>query len=152
MPDARRHFVDEIVVMGDEQHRTLVVLQRDVQRIDGFEVEVVGWLVERKDVWLLHHQTAEDQPRGLAAGERIGWLEPFFAAEEHLAEDAADVLIACLRIEAMQPLGNRGALVDQAGNILREVADLRLVAPLHGARRRPGSPSQPDRAGWRAAT
>jgi hypothetical protein len=38
LPYPSRDFVDEIVVMGHQQHSPRVALQRDVQRIDGFQV------------------------------------------------------------------------------------------------------------------
>jgi hypothetical protein len=36
MPDAGGYFVDYVMVVGDEQHRPVVFLQRDVERVDGF--------------------------------------------------------------------------------------------------------------------
>ena len=70
MPDARGHFVDHVVVVGDEQDRAVVFLQRDIQRVDGLEVEVIGGLVEHQEIRLLQHQAAENQARGFAAGKR----------------------------------------------------------------------------------
>ena len=35
-PHARGDFIDQIVVVRDQQHRALVSLQRNVQRIDRF--------------------------------------------------------------------------------------------------------------------
>jgi hypothetical protein len=99
MPDAGGDFFDEVVIVGDEQDGALVFLQRDVEGVDGFQVEVVGRLVEDQHVGLLQHELAEEQACGFAAGERFGGLQAFFAAEEHLAEQAADVFGAGLRIE-----------------------------------------------------
>ena len=42
-------------------------------------------LIQHKDVGLLQHQLAEQQPRSLATGKRFGLLVAFFAAEQHLA-------------------------------------------------------------------
>src|ERR1700744_1968097 len=68
VPDARRYLVDQVVIVSDQQHGPFIALQRYVERVDGLEIQMVGWLVERQDVWLLHHQAAEDEPRRLAAG------------------------------------------------------------------------------------
>ena len=112
----------------------LELLQRDVERVDRFEIEVVGRLVEHEHVRLLQHDAAEEQPRGLAARQRVGRLQAFFAAEQHLAEQAVDVLRAasgsnwCSHSTAVMPL------LDRAGVVLREVADRDLVAPAHRAR------------------
>src|SRR5437588_11058726 len=70
VPDARGHFLDEVMVMRDQQHRAFVALERDVQSIDGFQVQVVRGFVKDQDVRLLQHQFAEEQARSFAAGQR----------------------------------------------------------------------------------
>ena len=90
---------------------------------------MVRGLVEHEDVGLLQHQPAEQQPGRLAAGERVGGLVTFFAAEQHLAEQPVDFLPARIRIELVQPLDDGHALFDRAGVILRKVTDRHLVAP-----------------------
>ena len=133
VPDAGAGLFDQVLVVGDEEDGAFVLLDGLVERVDALEVEVVGGLVEDEDVGLLQHDLAEEQAGGFASGERVGLLEALFAAEEHLAEDAADVFLGGLRVEGVQPLGDRRALGDGAGVVLGEVADLRLVAPLDGA-------------------
>ena len=85
---------------------------RLVERVDALEVEVVRRFVEDEDVGLLQHDLAEEQAGGFASGESVGLLEAFFAAEEHLAEDAADVFLGGLGVEAVEPLGGGRALGD----------------------------------------
>src|SRR6185437_4605275 len=116
------------------QDCSLVALQRDVERVDGFQIEVIRRLVEDEDVGFLHHELAEDEARRLSAGKSGGWLETFFAAEEHLAEDAANVFLDGLGVELVQPVSYVGSLLDDAGVVLREVADLSFVSPLDAAR------------------
>ena len=133
--------------MRDEEHRALELLQRDVQRVDRLEVEVVRRLVEHEHVRLLQHDPAEQQPRGLAARQRLGRLEPFFAAEQHLPEQAVNVLPRRVGIELVQPLDRGHPLLDRAGVVLREVADRHFVAPADRSRveiawRRAASPGR----------
>ena len=71
-PDACRHFIDEVFVVGHQQHRAFELLQRNVQRVDRFEIQMVRGLVKYQHVRLLQHQFAEDQPGCFAARERIG--------------------------------------------------------------------------------
>ena len=106
-PQAGGDFVDEVVVVGDQQDGAFITLQRDVERVDGFEIEVVGRLVEDEDVGLGEDELAEDEARLFAAGEGLDGLFAFFAGEEHLAEDAANVFDVRGGIPAMQPLGDR---------------------------------------------
>src|SRR6185312_11042396 len=75
VPDARGHFFDQVMVVRDQQDGAFVALQRDVERVDGFEVQMVRGFVEYEDVRLLQHQLAEEQTRGFAAGECVGGLE-----------------------------------------------------------------------------
>src|SRR5436190_15305284 len=91
---------------------------------------MIGRLVEQEHVWLFEHDAAEEQPRGLAAREGLGRLEAFLATEEHLAEQTVDLLARRGRIEAVQPLHCRQTLLDDAGRVLREVADRYFVPPL----------------------
>ena len=133
VPDAGAGFFDEVLVVGDEEDGALVFLHGLVEGVDGFEVEVVGGLVEDEDVGFLQHDLAEEEAGGLATGEGLGLLHALFAAEEHLAEDAADVFLGGLRVPGVEPLGDGGAVGDGGGVVLGEVADLGLVAPLDGA-------------------
>ena len=89
VPDSGGDFFQQIVIVRDQEQRSLVLLQRDIQRVDGFQIEVVGRLVEHQHVRFLQHQLAEDQPRGLAARQRFGRLHSLVAHEQHLAEQAA---------------------------------------------------------------
>ena len=63
---------------------------------------------------------------------RSAWR--FFAAEEHLPEEAVDFLPRRVRVEAVQPFDRRQPLLDDARRILREVTDRYLVSPLRNAR------------------
>src|SRR5271170_7166173 len=130
VPDARCDFVDEVVIVGDEQHRAFILLKRDIEGIDGFEVEMVRRLVEDQDIWLLKHELAEEQARGFSAGESIGGLEPLFTTEEHLPEDAADLFFRDLGVPLMEPVGDGETMLDHPGVVLGEVADLGFVTPL----------------------
>src|SRR5271165_1140898 len=133
VPDACCNFVDEVVIVGDEQHRAFILLKRDIEGIDGFEVEMVRRLVEDQDIWLLKHELAEEQARGFSARERVGGLETLFTTEEHLPEDAANLFLRDLGVPLMEPVGDGETVLDHAGVVLGEVADLGFVTPLDAA-------------------
>ena len=93
LDDARREPGDEVVVVADEDDRALELQQALEQAFDRLDIEVVGRLVEDEHVVASEHHLAEEQARGLAAGEGFGRLECRVAAEEQPAEDGADLLL-----------------------------------------------------------
>src|SRR5579871_1230495 len=132
-PDARGHFVEQIVVMGDEENGAFVFLQRDVQRVDRFEIEVVRRLVEDQNVRLEQHQPAEKNARRFASRERLDGLGGVVAAEQHLAQQPSQRLLPRQRIELREPFddGRVGSFVEVV--FLREIADAGFMAPADGA-------------------
>src|SRR5580704_1006544 len=46
VPDASRDLVDQIMIVRYQEYRPLIALQRDVQRIDGFKIQVIRRLIE----------------------------------------------------------------------------------------------------------
>src|SRR5437868_12149908 len=55
-PDTRGDFFDQIVIMADQQDRAIVLLQRDVQGVDRFEIQVIRRVIEDQHVRLLEHE------------------------------------------------------------------------------------------------
>ena len=55
VPNPGSDFIDQIVVMGDQQHCTLIALQGDIESVDRFQVQVVCRLVQNQDVGFLQH-------------------------------------------------------------------------------------------------
>ena len=68
VPDARGYFVDHVVIVSHQQHRAFITLQRDVESVDRFQIQVVSGFVQHQEIRLLQHQTAEDQSGRLAPG------------------------------------------------------------------------------------
>src|SRR5258705_4798809 len=133
MPDAGGNFVEKVVVVGDEENGAFIALERDVERVNGFEIEVVGRLVKNKDVRFEKHQPAKENARGFSARERFDGLGGVIAAEKHLAEKTAKRLLASERVELRKPFDNGrvGSFVQIM--FLREVAYAGFVAPADGA-------------------
>ena len=129
VPDAGGDFVDQVMIVADQKDRSLIALQRNIQRIDGFKIEVVRGFVEDEDVWLLQHELAEEQTGGFASGKHAGGFGGFVALEEHLAEQAADFFADRRGIPLMQPVEHGHAAFDQAAMVLREISDGGFVSP-----------------------
>src|SRR5258708_2170223 len=106
VPYPGRNFINQILVMRDQQYRSGVALQRNVEGVDRFEIQMVGRLVEHEQVRLLKHQFAKEQARRLSAGEYVGALVSIIARKKHLTQYAANLFGRSGRIPLMEPLQN----------------------------------------------
>jgi len=70
--------------MRDEDRRALEVLERALEHLDRFDVEVVRGLVEQQAVRALQHQQEQLQARPLAARERFERPADLLVVEEEL--------------------------------------------------------------------
>ncbi len=84
-----RQGIDEVAVVGDENQRPLIALERIEQDFLGLQVEVVGRLVEEQQVGGLEQQDGQGQAVALAAGEDTDLLVDIVAMEEEGAEQVA---------------------------------------------------------------
>jgi hypothetical protein len=70
--------------------RSLELLERSIERLDRFHVEVVGGFVEDQHVRSHEHQLAEDHPSLLATRDHLDRFLHFVAREQQASERAAD--------------------------------------------------------------
>ena len=115
--------------MRDEDDGAGIVRQSFAERGDGFEIEMVGRLVEDQHVRFHQHQFAKEQTHGFAAAQSLGRLHALVAAEEHAPEQAADLLVARAGIDVVQIIEAGGVGRNDRLHVLRHVSDLRLVTP-----------------------
>ena len=92
VPDTSRDFVDQVVVVRHQEHCPLIPLEGDVQRVDGFQIQMVRGFIEHKHIWFLQHQLAEEQPGRLAARKHAGGFRGFVAGKQHLPQQARESL------------------------------------------------------------
>src|SRR5215467_7805045 len=131
IPDSSGHFIDHIVIVSYEEQGARITLKRDIEGVDRFQIEMVGWFVQYQEVGLLQHQPAENDSRRFAAGEGLRRFERILAAEEHLAEQSSQFLLRRTWIEAMEPFDDADAGWDRVPMILLEVSDADFMAPGH---------------------
>src|SRR5258708_27139845 len=112
VPDSGRDFINQILVMRDQQYCSGIALQGNVEGVDRFEIQMVGRLVEHEQVRLLQQQFAKEQSRRFSAGEDVGTLVGIIAREHHLAEYAAKLFGGCGRMPLMEPLQNLDSRLD----------------------------------------
>src|SRR6185437_12306874 len=130
VPDAGCHFINEVMIVGYQQHRALISLQSNVECVDGFEVQVVRGFVQHQNVWLLQHELAEQNARRLAAGEHVSLFVGFIAGKEHLAEEAANFFVRHGRIPLEKPVKNRPARLNHAAMVLGKESYCRFMSPV----------------------
>ena len=53
--------IEERAVVGDEEQRAVVVLQRGFEQLEGFDVEVVGRLIQHQHIRRLGEEAREQQ-------------------------------------------------------------------------------------------
>ena len=74
--DPLDHPIQKPAVVGDGQDGALVAIQILLQPLGGPEIQVVGRLVQQKDVGVLQNQAGQVDPGLLPAGERGKKLSP----------------------------------------------------------------------------
>ena len=131
IPDSRGYLIDHVVIVSYEQQGARITLKRDIEGVDRFQIEMVGWFVQYKEIGFLQHQLAENDSRRFASGESLRRFERILAAEEHLAEQSPQCLLRRTWIEAVEPFDDADAALDRVSMILLEVSDANLMAPDH---------------------
>ena len=69
LQDPLAHIVEEVAVVGNGNHRALILLEVLLEPVDTLGVEVVGGLVEQQHVGLLQQQAAEGHASALTTRE-----------------------------------------------------------------------------------
>ena len=94
--------------MGDGEHRTLELLQILLQPLGGPQVQVVGGLVQQKDVRVLQNEATEVHPGLLPAGELVKGLLPHGLGD---GQAVADLILVGVHLIAAPGLEGGGELV-----------------------------------------
>ena len=107
--------VEEIAVVRDQDEGERIVVEIALQPVAGFEIEVVGGLVEQQQIRLLQQQFREREPHLPAAGELFGAAGPvLFAKSEsgqhgaHLRFNGVTVTGAEFGVELLEAVGDGG--------------------------------------------
>ena len=88
LEDAGSQLVDEVAIMGDENHRAVVLLQRLQQHVFSAQIEVVGRLVEQQEVRRMQQHAGQSVAVALAARKHAYRLEHVVFGEKEAAQNA----------------------------------------------------------------
>ena len=83
--------VEKIAVVRDQDESVGIMRQILFQPVAGFEIEMVGWLVEQQQIRFLQQQLGQGDAHLPAAGEFFGAAMPIFFAETEAHEHASDL-------------------------------------------------------------
>ena len=128
---ARGDALDQVAVVGDQQHGAGVVGEGRRESLDGVDVEVVRGLVQDEEVGVAGEQPEEAQPAALAARELGDGLVDLVGGEQEAAQQAAGDLLVVAG-ERQHRFERRGGLVELAA-LLREVGEAHVVAEVRDA-------------------
>ena len=93
LDDAIDGDVEEVAVMRDQDVGKRILQQKSLQPVAGFEIEMVGGLVEQQQVGLRQQQLGECDAHLPAAGELSGVARPVFLAKAEAVEHRADLRV-----------------------------------------------------------
>ena len=71
LADPLGHVIQEVAVVRDGEHRSLVLVEELLEPQDGLSVQVVRRLVQKQQVRRLKQQAAECHAPAFAAGEHV---------------------------------------------------------------------------------
>src|SRR5437867_422295 len=88
VPDSSCHLIDHVMIVSYQEQGAGIPLQRDVKGVDGFQIQMVGRLVQNQEVGFLQHQAAENDSRRFTSGKDL-------RSEEHTSELQSPYDLVC---------------------------------------------------------
>src|SRR5215213_7781774 len=86
LDDAVSDAVEEVAVVGDENHRAVELLKLSFEDLQGVDIEVVGRLVEDEAVRFSQHDQEQLQPGPLSPTKGRHGFPDLLVAEEETSE------------------------------------------------------------------
>ena len=124
VPDARRDFVNQVVIRATPAGPCLHSAESMFSHPHRFQIEGDCRLVQNQNIGLcsISSQNSKRADSPPETQPPVGSSQ-FFAAEQHLSEQTANLFFRSLGIKLMQPVSRRRALLNQSRVILGEIAD-----------------------------
>ncbi len=127
--DLADRVLQELAVVRDDEHRTVVAAHPAFQPLDPGHVEVVGGLVEDDQVGFFEQQPGDGQPRALAAAQRSDPLVVVGFGEAHLGEDRAEIGFDVVAFGLKEAFVEQRVLLDEVGVRVALHAPFEFVKP-----------------------
>ncbi len=115
--------------MGDQQNSTAIVDKKFFEQLKGFDIKIIGGLVENQKIGRLRKQLGQEQPIMLASRESLHRRACPIGAEQKILQVADDVPAFAPDIDVFLPPGqilNDCFLEIQSGSQLIVIGHLEL--------------------------
>ena len=122
------HLIHEIAVVAHHDYAAWEILQIFFQYLQSLNVKVVGWLIEHKEVWILHQHRTQIQLSSFATAELIHIVLLLLRCEHEILQKL------CCRHVSARPK------VDVFRNIFYHIDNLLLVVKLQSLLREISKP------------
>src|SRR2546425_953958 len=132
--DLVRHLVQEGAVMAHDEHHARIRPQGGRHDLLALDVEVVRRLVEDEQVVILGDELREGEARALSAAELADAAMDRVPPEPEAAEEASRPGLRRRRIPHAADLLEEGAGEVELLRLLREIADVQVLASENGSR------------------
>ena len=106
--------IHKLVIVGSEENHVGELDQAIVEGRDRLQVQMIGGFVQNEDVGPAEHHARQHAAHPLAAGEDVGFLQGFFAGEEHSPQEAAQEGFAVVAGVLAQPFDKGEAGIEEA--------------------------------------
>ena len=118
LDDFRYNFIKEITVMGDDKYSTRIIQKISFQPGDAFHIEVVGWLIEEKDIRFGDQEFAECDTGLLSTGEGFDLFGKIFVGKAKTFEHAHQFALIGVAVFQLKFVGQAGVGVHQTVKFL----------------------------------
>ena len=100
--------VEKVAVVGDEDVAEGIVVEIVLKPVAGFEIEMVGGLVEKQQVGFGQQQLGQRDAHLPAAAELVGLARPILFAEAEAGEHRAHLGVERVAVEGVKALLEHG--------------------------------------------
>ena len=113
LPDLGTDIVEEIAVVADHKDRTGVALEVAFQPFHRGKIQVVGRLVQNKDIRLFQQELCQTQTGQLTAGQNAHILAPCILRKAHAGQHLFDVDVHVVAVGRVDDVLQRIVLFQQ---------------------------------------
>ena len=114
----RYYLVQEVTVMGYDEYGSGIIQKVIFQPCDALHIQMVGGLVQKKNIRTGEKQLAQGYPRLLSSGKDSHFLAEIFFAESQTLQDSGKLAFVRVAVFQFEFMGETGIGVHQTVQFL----------------------------------